>query len=159
MPDDIQLTLEPIVKKNKYPRICLTVNDKSDAMYLKETMVFNIILDRPRLNVISLDFLNKVPEDTVVKDGGIVEDLAVMLKSVKYKTFDFHPYLPYVSEYTKDTGELVENTHGFMGFKGRLDLKLKTPLFVTARELAMMSNKNYKGVGIKIDDSYLQYAL
>ena len=100
-----------------------------------------------------------MPEDTVVKDGGIVEDLAVMLKSVKYKTFDFHPYLPYVSEYTKDTGELVENTHGFMGFKGRLDLKLKTPLFVTARELAMMSNKNYKGVGIKIDDSYLQYAL
>ena len=66
MPDEIQLTLEPIVKKNKYPRICLTVNDKSDAMYLKETMVFNIILDRPRLNVVSLDFLNKVPEDTVV---------------------------------------------------------------------------------------------
>ena len=79
MPDEIQLTLEPIVKKNKYPRICLTVNDKSDAMYLKETMVFNIILDRPRLNVISLDFLNKVPEDTVVKDGGIVVNIPKIL--------------------------------------------------------------------------------
>lgn len=158
MPDEIQLTIEPLVKKNKFPLISISVNNRRDEMYLKEKMVFNIILDQPRLNTISLDFLNKVPEDTVVKDGGIVEDLAVMLQSVKYKTFDFHPYLPYVSEYTKDCGELVENTNGFMGFKGRLDLKLKTPLFITARELAMMSDKNYKGVGIKID-RHLQYAL
>lgn len=158
MPDEIQLTIEPLVKKNKFPLISISVNNRRDEMYLKEKMVFNIILDQPRLNIISLDFLNKVPEDTVVKDGGIVEDLAVMLQSVKYKTFDFHPYLPYVSEYTKDCGELVENTNGFMGFKGRLDLKLKTPLFITARELAMMSDKNYKGVGIKID-RHLQYAL
>ena len=158
MPDEIQLTIEPLVKKNKFPLISISVNNRRDEMYLKEKMVFNIILDQPRLNTISLDFLNKVPEDTVVKDGGIVEDLAVMLQSVKYKTFDFHPYLPYVSEYTKDCGELVENTNGFMGFKGRLDLKLKTPLFITARELSMMSDKNYKGVGIKID-RHLQYAL
>ena len=158
MPDEIQLTIEPLVKKNKFPRICISVNNRRDEMYLKEKMIFNIILDQPRLNVVSLDFLNKVPEDTVVKDGGIVEDLAVMLQSVKYKSFDFHPYLPYVSEYTKDCGELVENTHGFMGFKGRLDLKLKTPLFITARELAMMSNKDFKGVGVKID-RHLQYAL
>ena len=158
MPDEIQLTIEPLIKKNKYPLISISVNNRRDEMYLKEKMVFNIILDQPRLNIISLDFLNKVPEDTVVKDGGIVEDLAVMLQSIKYKTFDFHPYLPYVSEYTKDNGELVENTHGFMGFKGRLDLKLKTPLFITARELSMMSDKNYKGVGIKID-RHLQYAL
>ncbi len=158
MPDEIQLTIEPLVKKNKFPLICISVNNRRDEMYLKEKMVFNIILDQPRLNVVSLDFLNKVPEDTVVKDGGIVEDLAVMLQSVKYKSFDFHPYLPYVSEYTKDCGELVENTHGFMGFKGRLDLKLKTPLFITARELAMMSNKDFKGVGVKID-RHLQYAL
>jgi len=158
MPDEIQLTIEPLIKKNKFPLISISVNNRRDEMYLKEKMIFNIILDQPRLNIISLDFLNKVPEDTVVKDGGIVEDLAVMLQSVKYKTFDFHPYLPYVSEYTKDCGELVENTNGFMGFKGRLDLNLKTPLFITARELSMMSDKNYKGVGIKID-RHLQYAL
>ena len=158
MPEQVQLTLEPLLKKNKFPLISISVNEKKDEMYLKEKMVFNIVLDRPRLNVVSLEFLNKVPEDTVVKDGGIVEDLAVMLQSVKYKTFDFHPYLPYVSEYTKECGELVENTNGFMGFKGRLDLKLKTPLFITARELSMMSDKNYKGVGIKID-RHLQYAL
>ena len=158
MPDEIQLTIEPLIKKNKFPLISISVNNRRDEMYLKEKMIFNIILDQPRLNIISLDFLNKVPEDTVVKDGGIVEDLAVMLQSVKYKTFDFHPYLSYVSEYTKDCGELVENTNGFMGFKGRLDLNLKTPLFITARELSMMSDKNHKGVGIKID-RHLQYAL
>jgi len=159
MPDEIQITLEPIVKKDKYPLISLTVNDKKDEIYLKEKLVFNIVLDLPRLNIVALDFLNKDPSDTVVKGNGIVDDLAVMLQSISYKSFNFHPYLPYISEYRKECGELVEHTHGFMGFNGRLELKLKTPLFVTARELAMMSNKDYKGAGAKIEDSFLQYAL
>lgn len=159
MPEQVQLTLEPLVKKNKFPFISITVNDKKDEMYLKEKMVFDIVIDKPRLNVIDIVFLNKHPSDTIVKDGIIVEDLAVILKSITYKTFNFHPYLQYISEYRKDSGDIVGNTHGFMGFKGKLKLKLKSPLFITARELAMMSNKEYKGVGMQIDDNYLQYAL
>jgi len=159
MPEEVQIILDPLVTKNKYPFISITVNDKRDEMYLKEKLVFSIMLNQPRTNVIVIDFINKDPSDTVVKDGGIIEDLAVMLQSITYKSFNFHPYLTYISEYRKDCGEIVENTHGFMGFKGRLEIKLKTPLFITAKELAMMSNKEYKGVGAKIDDSYLQYAL
>jgi len=159
MPEELQLTIEPLIKKNKFPLISITVNNKRDELYLKEKLVFNVTLDLPRTNYISIAFLNKDPSDTVVKDGGIVEDLAVMLQSISYKSFNFHPYLAYVSEYRKDCGDIVEGTNGFMGFNGTLELKLKTPLFITARELGMMSNKNFKGVGAKIDDSVLQYAL
>jgi len=158
MAEILQITLEPLITKNKCPLININVNNSVQEIHLKEKLVLDITLTN-RKNIITIDFLNKSPKDTVVEDGAIVEDLAVMLQSLIYKNFNFHPYLEYISEYRKDNKEIVKNTNGFMGFKGTLEIKLKTPLFITARELFILSNKEYKGVGTKIDDSYIQYAL
>ena len=135
--DQLQITLEPIVKKEKVPLIDLCVNDSIQRIELSSLQIHDIVLPY-RNNVISINFLNKHPKDTVVKDDRIVEDLAVMLQAVNFKNFQFHPYLKHISEYRKHTGELVEDTNGFMAFTGRLEIKIQTPLFITAKELSIL---------------------
>jgi len=142
MSELVQITLEPVAKENKHPLIHVNVNDVSNEIQFKDKIVIDCIMNKI-YNTIDITFVNKVLKDTEVdKEGNITKDLAVIVKSITYKTFDFHPYLEDISKYVRVDGSEVGNTHGFMGFAGTLSISLKSPLFILAKELSIYKS-NY----------------
>jgi hypothetical protein len=133
----VQITLDPLVVVDKHPLVNTNVNGVSNEILIKEKTVIDCVMDQI-YNTIDITFVNKVPKDTKVdKEGIITQDLAVIIKSITYRTFDFIPYLEDIAKYTKVDGSDAGHTHGFMGFAGTLSISLKSPLFVLAKELSI----------------------
>ena len=142
MRDSVTLTIESIRTKTKNPIIEIGANGESETFELDEKeKSFQITLTE-RKNIISVKLINKDPSDTKVKDNQIVEDLAVMIKSIKYRTYDFYNFIEYISRYTKDDGDIVKGVHGFMGFNGTYEIFLEVPLFVFAKNITIKNHHN-----------------
>ena len=136
MAEKLNITLEPICLPNKFPLVSIA----NQTIELKEPITIDIDI-YPGNNYFDIVFLNKLPSDTKVVDGKIVDDLAVVVKSLGYKGFNFLPYIDKLGTYTTNANKLITGTHGFMAFAGRFNFKICGPLFILTRDLAITNGQ------------------
>lgn len=137
MGEKIDITLEPICLSNKFPLVKITTSNQNQTIELKETTIISIILtlqDR----CFDIEFLNKERNDTKVVNGEIVEDLAVIIKRIDHRGFDFWPEIDKLGTYTTNDNRIITGTGGFMAFKGIFKFKIQKPLFILSRDMAIL---------------------
>lgn len=138
MGEKIDITLDPIFLPNKYPIVKITSPNQTQIIELKETTVVSIILtllDR----CFDIEFLNKARNDTKVENGKIVGDLAVVIKRIDYRNFDFLANIDELGTYITYDNQTVLDTNGFMAFAGTFKFKIQKPLFIISRDTAILN--------------------
>lgn len=144
MAEQLVFTLDPICLPDKVPEIRVWVRDEAITYRLDRQfhLDFNIFNGHNRFEI---EFLNKGPKDTKVVDGKIVEDLAVVIKRIDYRGFDFLPYIDHIGTYHLDEQDnLISGTHGFMAFNGKYKFAFRGPLFILARDLPIHEQSRNK---------------
>lgn len=136
MRDKIYLTLTPVCLPNKIPEVKININDFYMSVLLETTKTFELPVNK-RQNMLVVEFTNKLGEDTVIENGKNIADLAVEIASLKYRTFDFKPYINNIATYKTYNGKTICDTHGYMSFSGLLSIPLESPLFVYAKNLIL----------------------
>ena len=134
-----KVTLELATKRlpNKDPRIVLSVGAaKRDLVLSQDEIKIDIDLSIG-YNEIKIDFVNKDPKDTILRDSEIVADLAVIVEHIRHRTIDFMDKINEISEYRTIDGTEIRGTHGFMAFNGTLKIRLYSPLFIYDRRLSL----------------------
>lgn len=137
MAEMIEITLDPICLPNKFPLVKITAPDKSQIVEIKEQTIVPITLtlqDR----CFAIEFLNKERNDTKVVDGKIVEDLAVIIKRIDHRGFDFWSNIDKFGTYITNDNRIITGTGGFMAFKGTFNFKIQKPLFILSRDMAIL---------------------
>jgi hypothetical protein len=137
MGEKIEITLEPICLPNKCPLIKITTSDQSQTIDLKERTVIPFILTLQN-RCFDIEFLNKERNDTKVVNGQIIEDLAVIIKRIDHRGFDFWPEIDELGTYTTNDNQIITGTGGFMAFKGVFKFKIQKPLFILSRDMAIL---------------------
>lgn len=140
MAEKLQLTLEPICLLNKFPIVKITTISNTEIIELKEVKIIDVFININQ-KTFSIEFLNKVPKDTKVINGTVVEDLAVIIKRIDYRGIDFLPYIDDLGHYYTNKGELITGTHGFMAFAGQFNFNISRPLFIISRDMAILNGQ------------------
>lgn len=137
MGDKISLEISAKRLPNKDPKIMIIVGNSKRELTLSQDRIKIDVELSLGYNEISIVLLNKHPRDTKVRDSIIVEDLAVIIEHMRYRSIDFIDRISDISEYTRHDGSEIKGTNGYMAFAGTLKIKLKSPLFIFDRELSI----------------------
>lgn len=136
MQDKLQLTLKPVCSPFKIPEVFIQINDFKCHLLLESTKTFEIPVTQ-RQNMLDIEFCNKKGTDTIMENGSVIADLAVEIESLKFRTFEFRPYINDIATYYTYNKELIKNTHGYMSFAGKISIPIESPLFMYAKNLAL----------------------
>jgi hypothetical protein len=82
------------------------------------------------LDSITIELLNKEPNDTTVVDQKIIDDLYIVVKQLQVDNINIGiDKFNKISNYQNK--ENIQNTFGFMGFNGKLKFKIHKNLLYT----------------------------
>jgi len=95
---------------------------------LKERINFS--LQCQDIKKIEIEFINKEPNDTKVVNDEIIEDLNIIIETVKIDKIEFTNQLPNILVYSDNYGKR-HYTNGFMSFNGKITIKIHKNILYT----------------------------
>lgn len=141
---NLSVVLEPVWHAD-YPEINIGINGQLEHVSLSKTTEFFYDVTNCSPTVLTIDFLNKTPADTIVEQN---LDKAVIIKSISF--FDItDPKFVWEGNYTPEypEGWIVENEKNgtvlppsiknttYLGFNGRWQLEFTVPVFTWIHKL------------------------
>lgn len=91
----------------------------------------NYAISVPEIQIIDIKFLNKEPNDTKLnQDGGIVEDLLIVIDQLQIDHVDLTDKINKISIYRGDQGQ-VYRTFNYITFNGSYQIKIHRNLLYT----------------------------
>jgi hypothetical protein len=127
-PKKLSLSLIAISNSTKSPAYKLSVNGVElvepvsivDLEPLKKNIVYEFFDND--IDTITLELLNKEPNDTKVVDGKIVEDLLIIIDKISIDNINLTDNLRKMSVYKNDKESF--NTNGYITFNGTITIKI-----------------------------------
>jgi hypothetical protein len=129
--------LKVISNRNKSPLYSISLNNQIIDDYkfkINQTSKFEvehlIELEYKELKSLEIRLLNKEPNDTIVKDGKIIEDVALIISNIVIQGIDFSSKIGKIFKYTDNKNELLQ-TYGFMHVNGSMIFELDQNILYT----------------------------
>lgn len=93
------------------------------------TEKYEYVLNFNEISELQIEFINKNPNDTIVHEDKIVEDMYIYIDKFKINTLNFLDKISKISKYIGE--DKVEYfTNNYMSFKGKLTIKfIENPIF------------------------------
>ena len=142
----ITLCLKSNRTKNKVPELSITSRSMNYESVHSLTGTAEIVIDDVPFGVhdLTLKLTNKEGHDTVVDASGqIVEELYIVLQSLKIDQFEIIQNINHVSCYHDNQGNEI-TTNGFMSFPQDYQIWVQTPGWYFSRNLGVLATNGIK---------------
>jgi hypothetical protein len=141
--NQIKIYLSSITKADKAPRAeivskSLNINDTIDV---DKPFCYEFIASAG-IHDLSLNFNNKEVNDTIIVNGKIVEDLAIIVDDIVINDISFKSEIDKFSLYTDWDGNLI-NTYGWLSFPTAFKMKFQVPGMLFKRNIALLDVNNH----------------
>lgn len=123
--------------QSKHPVYNIYVNDQIVTVppvtmdtTADQQQLYTYKLETQKLDSVTVELLNKEPNDTTVVDQKIIDDLYIVVKQLQIDNINIGiDKFNKISNYQNK--ENIQNTFGFMGFNGKLKFKIHKNLLYT----------------------------
>lgn len=137
---ELELLLNSTKVDDRCPSLAISVNGQLTEVTCKEDI--NKFQSTVQLgwNRVEISLLNKTIYDTKIDaKGNILQDLYVIIKSLKVNQLEILPLAMINSKYIDSNGNKILNTNGFMGFNGTYTFNIFYPTNIFIRNLNIKS--------------------
>lgn len=131
---------------DRWPEFSVSIDDRLlDQGQIESDRILSFSTDlEPGPHTISVAFTNKTQDDTVVRDGEIIADKALIVDGIALEGYRLDGFL-YQATYYPIGKDPIKS--GYMGWNGRWKLDITTPIFTWIHEqqnLGWIYGKNIK---------------
>ena len=136
--NQIKIYLKSVSKPHKHPTVCIKSKSLSldDEVTVTNSLCYSIDCSIG-LHDLTVHFLNKELNDTIVKDGEVIEDFAVIIDDLKIDNISVKNFINDFSHYT-DLEDNIIQTYGYLSFPKPMQLKVQVPGLLFKRNIVLM---------------------
>ena len=146
--NQIKIYLRSVSKPDKHPTVHITSDSLSlnDVITVEDSLCYSIDCT-VGLHDLTIHFNNKEANDTVIVNGEIAEDLAVIIDDFKIDGISVKDHINEFSHYTDWEGNSIQ-TYGWLSFPTPMTLTLQVPGLLFKRNIVLLNlnNENFKEV-------------
>jgi hypothetical protein len=128
-----KLALEPIGYDNVWPEFYIKIDGVlQDEGILDDGRTYNFdVALAEGVHTINVGLVNKLDQDTVVKDNKIVADKAIIVRPIEIEGYTLDNFMHRAVYYPTGRDKLNSN---YLGWNGHWELEFTTPIFTWIHE-------------------------
>lgn len=128
-----KLTLEPVGYGTVWPEFYIKIDSVlQDEGVLDDKRIYNFdVALADGVHTVNVGLVNKVDADTLVKDGAIVADKAIIVHPIEIEGYKLDNFMHRAVYYPTARDKLNSN---YLGWNGYWELEFTTPIFTWIHE-------------------------